>query len=75
MIRKSVIDAPLGKSFYRKWLQETLLLPEGKALLLEGFCFQDASRIAKAARYTKTLSANIKANGQDGLFQVTIYRR
>ena len=36
MITKSIVDAPLDKARYTKYLQEVLMIPTDKAVLLEG---------------------------------------
>ena len=74
MIRKSVVDQPLNKAFYTKWLQEVLLIPDGKAVLLEGVTLEEARTIRTAAWRFMKFHTKVEPDGNEGKFKIFIYR-
>ena len=48
-ITKQVVDAPLDKSRYTKWLEEVLTLSEGKAICVCGMAMREALTLRTAA--------------------------
>ena len=48
-ITKRIVDAPLDKSRYIKWLEEVLTLPEGKAVCVYGMTKRESLTLREAA--------------------------
>lgn len=74
MIKKSVVDAPLVKEVYQKWLQEVLLLPKGKALLLEGLRLKEALRLKSAGWRFAKYRSKLEPDGKEGLVRLYLFR-